>query len=236
MTFLSRLLALFPALMVVLMLGAVIYLCSHPGIPALGLLLGVIYGLPVLLHRLHQWRYPVKEGISYLRGTDYSPWWGSHQLQAIYIAFPALETVLRLIPGAFSAWLRLWGAKVGQQVYWTPRLEIADRGLLEIGDRVVVGHGVGLYGHAIKPKRENLLLYVKVIKIGSDVFIGGGSRLAPGSEIADGTYLPADTDLYPNRGVSPEISEGLEISGLPEMTDEKLPPLETAIAPTLDTL
>ena len=236
MTLLSRLLALFPALMVLLTLGAVLYLCSHPGIPALGLLLGVIYGLPVLLHRLHQWRYPVKEGISYLRGTDYSPWWGSHQLQVIYIAFPAVETVLRLIPGAFSAWLRLWGAKVGQQVYWTPRLEIADRGLLEIGDRVVVGHGVGLYSHAIKPKRENLLLYVKVIKIGSDVFIGGGSRLAPGSELADGSYLPADSDLYPNREISPEILETSEISEILEMTDEKLPPLETAIAPTLDTL
>lgn len=51
-----------------------------------------------------------------------------------------LLIVYLLIPGIFSCWLRLWGAKVGRDVYWTTRLEIADRSLLEIGDRIRVTH------------------------------------------------------------------------------------------------
>ncbi|WP_335129684.1 acyltransferase [Nostoc sp.] len=160
-----------------------------------------IYGLPVLVYRLHEWVYPVREGISYLQNKEYNPWWGSHQIQVIYIAIPVLEAVLRLIPGVFSCWLRLWGAKVGRDVYWTTRLEIADRSLLEIGDRVVIGHGVGIYSHIIKPRKQNLMLYVKKVKIGSNVFVGAGSNLAAGVVIGDGSYLPAATKLYPNQKV-----------------------------------
>ncbi|NJN86348.1 MAG: acyl transferase [Leptolyngbyaceae cyanobacterium SL_7_1] len=199
MTPLSVVLAYFPTVILLLSAASFVYLCAHPGLGAIALFLFILYGLPVLTYRLHQWRYPVQPGISYLRGHAYSPWWGSHQIQAIYIAFPALETVLRLIPGAFSLWLRLWGAKVGRQVYWTPKLEIADRGLVEIGDRVVFGHGIGIYSHIIKPRRQDLMLYVKPVKIGNGVFLGAGSHVAPGVVIADGTYLPVATHLYPNQ-------------------------------------
>jgi hypothetical protein len=203
MTFLSTLLLLFPTLVLLLAGVALMYLLQAPDLTTrlIGLLaiLLTLYGLPVLVYRLHQWVYPVQEGISYLQDKTYSPWWGSHQIQALYIAVPALEAVLRLIPGVFSLWLRLWGAKIGDHVYWTPGLEIADRGLLEIGDRVVIGHRVGLYAHVIKPRKQNLMLYVKTIKIGSDAFIGAGSILGPGVEVAAGAYLPAATQLYPNQ-------------------------------------
>jgi acetyltransferase-like isoleucine patch superfamily enzyme len=201
MTILSTILLFFPALILVLTGAAIVYFAYSPSIfSILAVLLG-IYGLPLLVYRLHQWVYPVQEGISYLKGKEYSPWWGSHQIQAIYIAIPALEAVLRLIPGVFSCWLRWWGAKVGRNVYWTPGLEIADRGLLEIGDRVVIGHRVGMYSHVIKPRKQDLMLYVKKIKIGNDVFVGAGSHLAPGVVISDGTFLAAVTNLYPNQQV-----------------------------------
>lgn len=207
MTLLSSLLALFPSLIIGLAGSVLVWLCVADswliGLSRLGLLLFVLYGLPVLIYRLHAWRYPVVEGVSYLQGQHYSPWWGSHQIQAIYITFPLLEAGLRLIPGAFSAWLRLWGAQIGHHVYWTPGLEIADRGLLTLGDRVVMGHRVGLYGHVIKPKRQDLLLYVKRIAIGDDTFVGAGSRLGPGVVVAPGTYLSAGSDLYPNQAISP---------------------------------
>ncbi len=201
MTLLSTFLLFFPAIVLLLTGAAAVYFAHSPGILSLLAILASLYGLPVLVYRLHQRVYPVREGISYLRGKDYSPWWGSHQIQVIYIAIPALEAVLRLIPGAFSAWLRLWGAKVGRNVYWTPILEIADRGLLEIGDRVVIGHRVGIYSHTIKPRKQNLMLYVKTIKIGSDVFIGAGSHIAAGAVISDRTFLPILTNLYPNQKV-----------------------------------
>jgi hypothetical protein len=201
MTILSTILLFFPTLVLVLTGAALVYFAHSPSIFSILSVLLSIYGLPVLVYRLHECVYPVQEGISYLKGKEYSPWWGSHQIQAIYIAIPALEAVLRLIPGVFSLWLRLWGAKVGRNVYWTPGLEIADRGLLEIGDRVVIGHRVGLYPHIIKPRNQDLILYVKKVKIGNDVFVGAGSNLGPGVFIADGTFLTAATNLYPNQHV-----------------------------------
>ncbi|MEH2351603.1 MAG: acyl transferase [Nostoc sp.] len=201
MTVISKILSFFPAFILLLTGAAIIYLAYSPNIFSILAVFLSIYGLPVLAYRLHEWVYPVREGISYLLGEEYNPWWGSHQIQVIYIAIPVLEAVLRLIPGVFSCWLRLWGAKVGRDVYWTTRLEIADRSLLEIGDRVVVGHGVGIYCHIIKPRKQNLMLYVKKVQIGSNVFVGAGSNLAPGVVVADGSYLPAATRLYPNQKV-----------------------------------
>ena len=93
-------------------------------------------------------------------------------MQLIFIALPALEAILRLIPGVYSAWLRLWGSHVGKHVYWTPLIEITDRDLLDIGDRVIFGHRAACYNHVVKPKGEDLVLYTAKITIGSDVFVG----------------------------------------------------------------
>ncbi len=199
MTLLSRVLSLFPAIALLFNITALGWFCTEPSVLSAIAIPLVIYGFPVIIYRLHRWRYPIESGISYLQTVTYSPWWGSHQMQAIFIAVPALEAILRLIPGLFSVWLRLWGAKIGASVYWTPGLEIADRELLEVGDRVVFGHQVGLYAHIIKPKKNDLMLYVKPIVIGSDVFIGAGSRISAGTVISDGTYVPAKTDVHPNK-------------------------------------
>ncbi|OUL19189.1 acyl transferase [Nostoc sp. 106C] len=201
MTFLSTILSFFPTFILMLTGAAIVYLAYSPSIFSILAVLLSIYGLPVIVYRWHQWVYPVPEGITYLCGKEYSPWWGSHQIQVIYITIPVLEAVLRLIPGAFSFWLRLWGAKVGRNVYWTPGLEIADRGLLEIGDRVIMGHRVGISSHVIKPRKQNLMLYVKKVKIGNDVFVGAGSIFAPGVVIGDGTFLTMATNLSPNQQV-----------------------------------
>ena len=201
MTPLSRALSLFPGLTMGLAAGCLLYgVWSHS---PWSLVLGVffLYGFPVVAYRLHNRVYPLSAGITYLQGQAYSPWWGGHQFQLVYIAFPALETLLRLVPGLFSMWLRLWGSQVGQQVYWTPGLEIADRGLLSIGDRVVFGHRVGLSSHIVKPKRDNLMLYVSPITIGDNSFIGAGSYLGPGTAVSTGGYLRARSEIYPNKAV-----------------------------------
>ena len=203
MTLLSRLLSLFPVFTLGLAGLSFVWLCTADsfltGLLRLFCCLFCLYGFPVFVHRLHGIVWPISEGVSYLKADQYSPWWGSHQIQAIYLALPALERLLRLIPGAFSSWLRLWGAEIGQQIYWTPELEIADRGLLQVGDRAVIGQGVGLYGHIIKPKKGDLLLYVKQVQIDSDVFVGAWSKLGPGAVVAADTYLPVASYLYPNQ-------------------------------------
>ncbi|HEY9862081.1 MAG TPA: hypothetical protein V6D16_21480 [Candidatus Obscuribacterales bacterium] len=203
MTWISTILACFSALIMLLAGVSFLAICIFPSAWTVLSLLFSLYGLPLLIYRIHARFYPVSEGISYLQGKEYSPWWGSHQIQSIYIAFPALETVLRLIPGAFSLWLRLWGSKVGTGVYWTPHLEIADRGLLEIGDRVIFGHQVGLYPHIIKPRKQDLMLYVKKIKIGDGVFLGAWNHIGPGVVVQSGTYIPVFTHVYPNQTIDP---------------------------------
>jgi acetyltransferase-like isoleucine patch superfamily enzyme len=207
MTPLSQILAFFPVfilLLTTLALGWLLLAKTIAGLIGAGFaVLLSLYGVPLLAYRIHARFYPLSEGVSYLRSPTYSPWWGSHQFQVIYIAIPALETVLRLIPGLFSLWLRAWGATVGNHVYWTPGLEIADRALLTIGDRVIFGHRVGLYSHAIKPKGDDLLLYVQRITIGDEVFIGADSRFAPGVVVEADTYLPVKSDLYPKTTITP---------------------------------
>ncbi|PAX46608.1 DapH/DapD/GlmU-related protein [Brunnivagina elsteri] len=198
MTLLSTILSFFPMLVMLMSFTSLLWICASPGIFSVVTLIFIICAFPLLIHKIHTYFYPIEEGISYLCGRKYSPWWGSHQIQSIYIAFPVIERILRMIPGAFTLWLRLWGAKIGKNVYWTAHLEISDRTLLEIGDNVVVGHASGLYSHVIKPKKNDLMLYVKRIKIGNNVFIGAGSYIAAGVNIVDGTFLTACTRLYPN--------------------------------------
>lgn len=209
MTLLSIILSLFPTLVMLMTGASFLWICLNPGISSIMAFLISLYVFPLFKFRIHEYFYPLKEGISYLGSKNYSPWWGSHQIQVIYIAFPALETLLQLIPGAFSLWLRLWGAKVGKNVYWTPQLEISDRSLIEIGDNVVFGNGVGIYSHIIKPKKNDLLLYLKKVKIGNNVFLGAWNHLAPGVSIIDDTYVPVFTHVSPNKLVeNREVVEG----------------------------
>ena len=203
MTILGKMMSFFPALVVASTLASIWWFAASPSLWAAFAVVASLYGLPPVAFRIHQRFHPLKEGGSRLVG-GYSAWYGSHQIQLIYLAFPALEAVLRMVPGLFSAWLRLWGSKVGRDVYWTPLIEISDRSLLEIGDRVVFGHRAGAYPHVIKPRRNNLLLYVKRIRIGSDSFVGAGSVLAPGVVVHEGAFVAAGAHVHPNEEVRAE--------------------------------
>ena len=201
MSLMGRVMSLYPALIMSLAAGAVLWLVYRPSPIQPAALILIVYLLPPMTLRMHGVLFPLREGLSRLSDPKYSPWWGAHQIQLIYIAFPQLETALRLAPGFYSAWLRLWGSRVGRRVYWTPNIEITDRCMLQIGDRVVFGHKCKLLGHAIKPKGDTAVLYLRAIKIGDDVFIGAGSRIGPGAVIAAGAYLPVLTDVHINKEI-----------------------------------
>ena len=204
MTLRARLFALFPALWLLLIVLLAYWLIVAPQPALVALLLAVIYLLPVFAFRLHNWAWPLREGVSRIDAPGYSPWWGSHQFQVMYTAVPMLEAALRIVPGLYSAWLRLWGSRVGRRVYWTPRVDISDRSLLDIGDGVVIGHLTAFYAHLIKPRGGGMILYVRGIRIGHGVFISAGSRLGPGARIADGAFLNILTDV----GVGKRIARG----------------------------
>lgn len=201
MTPLSWFFTAFPALVLALAAASCTWIACRPGVASLLSLPLVLYGLPLLSYRLHDLVHPLSPGASSLNSEQYSPWWGGHQIQWIYLAFPALEAALRAVPGLYSLWLRLWGSKVGWGVYWTPCVEISDRGLLEIGDGVVFGHKAGLYCHLISPTRGDITLLVRRIHIGDGVFVGAGCVLGPGVVVAPGAVLPAGSQLRPGTRV-----------------------------------
>ena len=119
--------------------------------------------------------------------ANFLKWWACFQCQVIFLRFPSLEEIIRLIPGCYSLWLRLWGSRVGKFTYWAPRTFILDRGLLDIGDNVVFGAGVKLNPHVMEKGK----LLLSPVKIGHRSLIGGYSLLTAGTEIADGETVRA---------------------------------------------
>lgn len=202
MTLRARLFGLFPAAWLLLVLFAfAAWLNAPASVPRALLGLATVYLLPVACFRLHQLAWPLLEGRTQLDAPAYVPWWGAHQFQLMYTAFPALEAALRLVPGMYSAWLRLWGSRIGRGVHWTPRVEISDRSLLEVGDGVIFGHRSACYAHLVQRRSGGLILYLRRIRIGQGVQLGAGSRLGPGAAIAAGVVLPALTDVGVGRRV-----------------------------------
>ena len=203
MSALGRAFLAFPPLVLLCALASAGTLVFRPSWAAAGALLFSLYGLPLCAFHLLSLLFPVREGLSDFSGRAFSPWWAAHQIQAIYIAFPALEAALRLVPGVFSFWLRLWGSRIGRNVHWSPRVDVLDRNLLEIGDRVVFGHKVICFGHVIKAKGGRLVLFVRRVRIGSGAFIGAGCRLGPGAVVPPAAVVPLLSDLYVNERFDP---------------------------------
>ena len=201
MTVRARVFTCFPAAWLATSGACAVFAAAEPGAPSFAALLAALYLLPVACFRVHDLLWPLVEGRSRLDAPEYSPWWGGHQFQIVYSAFPALEAALRLVPGAYSAWLRLWGSKIGRRVHWTPRVEISDRSLLEVGDDVVFGHLAACYAHVVTRRRDRVLLYTRRIRIGRGVLLGAACRLGPGVRIDEGVALAARTDLVFGRRI-----------------------------------
>ena len=193
MTFLSVLTSLFPFSQILILVVQAYFALTTPSVLTLLLPLFILYLYPVLCFRVLNLMVPLQEGHANLLERRYNPWWGSHQFQLLYFACPFLEAILRVIPGLYSAWLRLWGARIGKNIYWTPNVEIDDRSLLEIGDGVIFGHKVHLIAHVIIPYKGRLSLYVKKISIHDQAFLGAGSTLGPGVIVDAGVNLPVLT-------------------------------------------
>lgn len=199
MTILGHMITFFPVIHLIAIMGTLIAWVNTPSIFSFTILIFAIYAFPIIVYRIHNIFFPLRECTSNLSLPIYSPWWASHQFQAIFNGFPALEVVLKLIPGVYSAWIRLWGGQIGKNVYWTQRVEIIDRGLIEVGNHVIFGHKVIICSHVVHKKNGSLRLYVKKVRIGNNAFIGAGSKLGPGSEILADQIIPFETTLTINK-------------------------------------
>jgi hypothetical protein len=145
----------------------------------------VLYVVPVISGRILREKLRSCPSDIELGSPTFILWWACFQCQVLFLRFPVLEEILRMIPGLYSLWLRAWGSRIGTVTYWAPGTVILDRGFLEIGDRVVFGAGVRINPHVME-KTTKPMLRLSPITIGDDAVIGGYSLLTAGTEIASG--------------------------------------------------
>ena len=84
--------------------------------------------------------------------------------------------------------------KVGQKVYFNFNCVILDVNEVELGDNVMCGPATQIYAatHPMDYKtRSEWLEYGKPVRIGSDVWIGGGAIICPGVKIGSRTVIGA---------------------------------------------
>lgn len=141
---------------------------------------------PLVVRAATTWT-PLATGLVQPGSAPFLHWWFTAQWQILFARVPALEELMRLIPGLYSMWLRLWGARVGSFVYWSPGVVILDRSLVRIGSRVILGTGARVNPHTLAPAGpRDMKLYLGPITVGDDALIGAFSLLLPGCEVDAG--------------------------------------------------
>lgn len=145
----------------------------------------LLYLLPPLAARVLRSASRIQEGRIPIGSRNYFVWWMLFNLQVVFCRLPAVEEVLRFIPGLYSGWLRLWGSRIGRWTYWAAGLRILDRSYLRIGDDVIFGADVRLNPHLLAKNDDGRLeLILATVSIGDRAIVGGYSLLTAGTEIA----------------------------------------------------
>jgi len=199
MTALDRLFSYFPLLLTAAAFTAAAMLAAWPSGWTVALFLFVIYLVaPVILRVMQIWA-PIKHGASAIDGRKFSPWLASHHVQAFYDALPFLEALLRVIPGFYSMWLRIWGSRIGYGVEWAVNMSVFDRSLIDIGNRVVFSRSVELASHVRrKTDTAGSRVLVRPVRIGGYAFLGAGAQLGPGVNVPVNAQVPALAVLHAN--------------------------------------
>lgn len=196
MTIAGMLARLFPVAYLILNASWIGYSIQYPRWYSLPFLAVLVYLVPLALFRIHHLFFPIKEGEFDLSKKEYSPWWTGHMLQYPFIALPQLEALLHFFPGLYTLWLRAWGSKIGRNVFWTPRTEVIDRNLIEVGDNTLVGHMSILVAHLVETRSGVPKLVLMKVKIGAKCLVSADAQLGPGTVIPDGAKLKPKARLY----------------------------------------
>ena len=119
----------------------------------------------------------------------------------VYTALPFIWGIF-----LFPQLMRLYGLKVGKNVYITTRTYIETAGLVEISDNSFIGYNSVVTGHA----NEGGQIVVSPTKIGKNCMIGTYSIVACGVEFGDNSILGAKSAVKKGEKVpSNEIWVGL---------------------------
>ena len=196
MTTLGRLVSCFPVVYLIGLISLVLTTLKLSSVPLFIISILYIYLVPLMCFRIHNLIFPLTEGEWDLSEKKYNPWWASYMFQFPFIAVPMFESFLHFIPGLYSVWLRSWGSEIGKRVFWTPKVEILDRGLVKIEDGVVIGHLTAMSSHVVSEIDGKPFLLIKKIKIGKKSLVGADTQLGPGAEISAYSKLKPKTRLY----------------------------------------
>lgn len=112
---------------------------------------------------------------------------------------------------------------LGENFYANHNLVILDCASVTFGKNVYIAPDCAFYtaGHPINVKERNAgLEYAKPIKVGDNVWIGGGTRVMPGVSIGSNTVIGAGSV------VTKDIPDGVLAFGNPCRVHRKLTPEE----------
>jgi len=167
-------------------LGVMVWWLHEMAWVCVGVVVAALYLLPPLLCRVIAMVLPIRRERIDIGSRDFFSWWFSLNLQILFSRFPVLEEVLRIVPGCYSMWLRLWGSRIGKLTYWAAGLRILDRQWLDIGDNVTFGADVRINPHVMLPDEHGrMMLMLAPVKIADRVSVGGYSLLVAGTVIAE---------------------------------------------------
>ena len=169
----------------------------------LGLIIFIIFFFTPLLYRALKSIFNESRGRVLIgKYAKYGSIWviGFH-LQQFYTSFRSFERFMILIPGLYSFWLRLWGAKIGKKIIWTPQSLIVDRPHVEIGDKTLIGNYTYISAHYIVKIKKKYYLIISNVKVGSDCVLSYQCTVAPGSIIEDTVFMEAASVTYPNETI-----------------------------------
>lgn len=189
-------------------LGVVVSVSVADGGAAVALFLAWLYLVPALIGGAVTRLWPTPTGTFGLGDPGYRHWWLMLQLQLPFNRLPFLEEALRLVPGLYPLWIRLWGGHLSAQSFVGPGVMIGDRHLIRVGPRAVLGARAGFSGHiAFRDDTGRWRVTVAPCFVGPDAIVGGDAGMGPGAELAPGATLPAARHLGPHRHWPPTGAE-----------------------------
>ena len=158
-----------------------------------------LYLVPPLVCRSTLLLFGRPQGRSLTQETRaYKVWWFTAQWQVVFNRLPWLEELLRLVPGLYALWIRLWGGRVSPWAYWGPGSIVVDRYLVIVEAGAVIGMGAGLTGHiATLAADGTYTVDVAAPRVGQGAIMGTRSGLGPGAELAAHQVLPAGRMIPP---------------------------------------
>ena len=171
-----------------------VYLLPQTPLINLAIATALLFLLPPLTSLLVLRLSDIKNKTIIIGSNEYLIWWFLACQQTLFSRLSFLEECIRLIPGLYSLWLRLWGSQIGSLTYWAPGTRILDRSFLNIGDSVILGLGTRLSPHVImKDDYGTLMLHLDTITVEDNSVIGGYSLLSAGTRILKGSATRAFT-------------------------------------------